>query len=176
MRGLLSLGLLLCLAVPFCGAWQFLSMQILKIKEQVSIRISEGIEIDQQVIFSFTESTIHKIKWEHSREFEYEGEMYDVIRSEVNGETTTYWCYHDRTETKVKNEIRLLIARALGQTPQTQNKQSHINNFFKTLYPVSQQQLFSSSTFTKNYEGIKIYFFPASTFSLNPPVPPPKTC
>ena len=175
MKGLLSIGLLFCLVIPFLGAWQFLSLRILQIKEQVGDKMEEGIEQEQQVLLKFTkEEIITQLDWEHSKEFEYKGEMYDVISSEVIGDTTWYWCFWDKKETALKKEQQNLILIALGQNPQQQKTQNHITNFLRTLFPITPLEFRKKEIYFVNPKVDVEYCFSSSTFHPLPPFHPPE--
>lgn len=175
MKGWLSSTLLLCLIVPFFGAWQFLSIQIHQIREQVHAIVLHNLTEDQKLLLTFSnEDALTKLEWEHSREFEYNGEMYDVISLEVNGDSTSYLCYHDVRETRAKNELRNVIASALGSTPHNQKSQSHITDFLKTLFPIEPVHFRPIAESTAERNEIKRYQFSATIHLAIPPTPPPE--
>lgn len=136
MKGMFSVGLLLCLLVPFLASWHFLADRIRQVKEEVRQNINTKKYEEEKVLFKFTSEDSSKLYWEHSREFQYEGEMYDVIRSEKKNDTIWYWCYWDKKETKLKRDLAQLSIRILPPSDQQQKSQNCINHFFKTLYPV----------------------------------------
>ena len=97
--------------------------------------IKKKLQKEDQVQFAFTAyESITLLVWEHSREFEYKDEMYDIIRMETKGDSVRYWCYHDKKETKLRKNIQSLLAYFLGTSPQNRTHQKHLGDFFKTLY------------------------------------------
>ncbi|HEY1046941.1 MAG TPA: hypothetical protein VGF79_10920, partial [Bacteroidia bacterium] len=74
------------------------------------------------------------LEWEHSKEFEYKGEFYDVVKSETNGDTTYYWCWWDYEETQLNRKCMELVTISLGNNPQKQKNQLRLFNFFESLY------------------------------------------
>jgi hypothetical protein len=173
MREVSGIGFLLILVLPFYGAWQFFSIRIDHIKQQTSLLISNGIEEEHQVLFKFTEEESAQLTWEHSREFELNGEMYDVIRSEAKGDTTWYWCYRDQKETLAKNELRRMIVNALAQNPRDYNKQIQIGHFLSTLFVVPARHLPVNDISHWKTRADKPYHFSLAISFPNPPFHPP---
>lgn len=71
--------------------------------------IISKIDLKDLVLLKFTfNETQSLLKWEHSKEFEFNGIMYDIIRSESKNDSIFYWCWEDREETELnKTVIRL---------------------------------------------------------------------
>ena len=44
-------------------------------------------------------------KWIHSREFKYNGEMYDIVKKEENDEQLFLYCINDKKEKKLEEEL-----------------------------------------------------------------------
>ncbi len=51
--------------------------------------------------FSKTEITT-KLNWKHSKEFEFNNQMYDVVDKVVTRDSIRYWCWWDFKETEIK--------------------------------------------------------------------------
>ena len=137
--------------------------------------MKKAIPEDEQLLWKFsTEDARHKLEWEHSREFEYKGEMYDVIRSETKGDSIWYWCYWDRKETKLKKEMNVLLVNLLGPGQQSKNEGRQLQDFFKSLFlPVVsiKQDLAAGNVHQHN---LVPYHFSLHAFDRIPPVPPPE--
>jgi len=62
-----------------------------------------GLSDDQLFHFTVQRQDSNRIfRWEHAGEFEYQGQMFDVSRREVRGDTLHLWCYWDAAETDLK--------------------------------------------------------------------------
>ena len=131
-----------------------------------------GINRDELVLLKFTKTEKQqKLKWKHSREFEYNGEMYDIVAREEKGDTSFFWCWWDHEETKLNKQLKELVSYQFGKNPGKQENQKRFFNFFKTII------------FTASLEKIEIAFFELNRYfgykhslyqSLsNPPPPPP---
>ncbi len=98
----------LCLLVIFVMG-QSLYMDILLV-EKAGIRIAHhnssfGNESLEGQWFSLNDQTLSHIKWVDEREFEFQGEMYDVeSSSEVNGQRQL-WVKKDKRETELNRQI-----------------------------------------------------------------------
>lgn len=129
---------------------------------------------EQLVLLKFTEEQKQKeLDWEHSKEFEYRGEMYDVVEFEVKGDTTYYLCFEDKKETRVKTHIRELVSNILGNNPQNQENGRRIMTFFKSLYHSNQTEI-SILCFRKITNE---FYYTLELFRSekgSPPAPPPK--
>lgn len=94
-----------------------------------------SVNQSQLVRFIFTETEKKtQLNWEHEKEFEYQNEMYDVIKTEVHGDTTYYWCWQDREETELNRQLNHLVARSLGNNPQHQENKNRLLKFLESLY------------------------------------------
>jgi hypothetical protein len=104
-------------------------------QKQAASHIKNELKKEDEVLLVFTTyQSITLLVWEHSREFEYKGEMYDIIRSKTQGDSVWYWCYHDKKETKLRKNVQSLLTYFLGTSPQNKTDQQHLVDFFKTLY------------------------------------------
>mgnify|MGYP003402136436 FL=1 len=144
-------------------------------KDMAGYKIRKAIPQDEQLLWKFsTEDAKLKLDWEHSREFEYKGEMYDVLRSETKGDSIWYWCYWDRKETKLWKELNVLLVNLMGPGQQNKNEGRQLNDFFKSLIlPFSsiKQNLAEGHD---HQQSMIPYNFSLHAFDRIPPVPPPE--
>ena len=163
-----------CLIVPFAGTWQFLALRLQWEKKDVTSKISKGI-LEEQVLWKFTDDEAAKeLSWEHSSEFKYKGEMYDIICQERIGDTTWYWCHWDRKETKIRKDMQDVLSYALGHSPQQKKNNERIGDFFKTLFLHHSPRLR-----TQEIKGIYAMHpernaLHVLTYAPSPPFPPPE--
>lgn len=105
-------------ADPTAGSLTWLNLERANVKKAVDRHIVAGIEAGDLVLLEFSrEETGTLLRWEHAREFEYDGQMYDVAETWAVGDTVFYRCWWDREETALNNRMRLLARRALGDAP-----------------------------------------------------------
>jgi hypothetical protein len=74
------------------------------------------------------------LRWEHDGEFEYGGEMYDVVRREERGDSVAFYCWHDHEETVLNKTLRERVRQMLQNDPGRQERQQELVFFFKTLF------------------------------------------
>lgn len=94
----------------------------------------EGLQDEELVHLVFDQNEILELRWEHSREFEYRGEMYDVVRSENVKGVVHYWCWHDHEETSLNKRLTESVQLAWGKNPRRDHQQDRLSWFFKSLY------------------------------------------
>lgn len=114
-----------------------------------------------------------ELHWKHQREFEYRGEMYDVVKTETEGEITHFTLWHDHEETRLNKKLDELVAIALGDSPKKQENEKKLNDFFKSLFVVGDQLASGTILLAEN-----VKYHPAKNYkqqgSHSPPVPPPE--
>lgn len=170
----LGLLLLLCFVLPIATNFVILQYQKRQVKREVKRKIMAGLEKEDLVLLKFTEQEKHtQLNWKHSKEFEYRGENYDIVTTEVAGDTTYYRCRRDYEETKLNRQLDELVSIALGNNPKNLENQNRLFNFFKSLWfsEPAEEKYFSAQEIT-NPCFFKPNFY-SSVFRL-PPVPPPK--
>lgn len=135
MRSLAGIMLILTLTVPFVGAWQFFSTQFKLARQEAKAMMDRAYPETLNVYFEFNKIESQTLlRWEHDSEFEYRGEMYDVLRKEVIDGKIRYWCYWDRKETVLKNEFRDFLVNAFSGHARDQKSEMHFSIFLKTLF------------------------------------------
>ena len=89
---------------------------------------------DDLVLFGFSQTELETLRWEHDREFEYLGEMYDVVAYKIQGDTTWYWVWWDHKETRLNQHLEKLVAKAWAGDPQQKKNKDRLISFSKNLY------------------------------------------
>ena len=160
LKKLISIFLLVCLIAPITGTYIWLRHEVKLIKKEVKQQMIAGLDDRELIILKFKISnTKSNLKWKHSKEFEYEGEMYDVVKSIVKGDTILYTCWWDNKETKLNKQLAHLIGDIIGNNPQNKENQKRLVSFY---------QINKSNSY---------YWFNNTIYSLNTPapsVPPPE--
>lgn len=145
------------------------------VRRETKHRMIEGIDRDELVLLVFADSQLGGLKWEHSREFEYKGQMYDVVYKEKTRDTTKYWCWWDHKETKLNKQLASALSGVFDNHPEKKARQAQLISFLKSLYFQQLQHSdmdlgpeSSTKFFTCNDDNL---------WSLNqrPLVPPPKS-
>lgn len=74
------------------------------IKKQVKRQIKEHVSSNELCYFTFSMSgsEFNNLKWEHNKEFELDGQMYDIVEGDTCNEIVYYSCFKDDKETLAK--------------------------------------------------------------------------
>lgn len=100
--------------------------------------IEQFVGNDQLERISISNENQQKLKWERAgKEFWYEGKLYDIVRTEIQGELTHYYCIDDTAETQLAYQF---IENIKKQTTDSDTEGTSLNDFFKKV--------------------LKVYFFP----------------
>lgn len=175
MKGrLFSILMLFCLVVPIVTTIFVIHYQIGQVRKEVKQKIIAGIDKKELVFFKFSESEKSNLEWEHSKEFEYKGEFYDVVGTETNGDTTYYWCWWDYDETELNQQYFEMVTLALGNHPEKNEHQSRLFDYLESLYFAdnSSAHAFASFHNESKWSCFVVNFY--ESMQDTPPFPPPE--
>lgn len=129
-----SIILFLVLVGPLGVTYLWLNYQKKQVKREIKWSIIHGIDREELTVLKFGQEEASQLKWKHSKEFEFKGDMYDIVDSEVHGDSIIYWCWWDHKETKLNKQLTQLVSLSLKGNSQNQNQKWHIQYIIKTLY------------------------------------------
>jgi len=165
--------LLCCFVAPIVVTFNLLQYHKKQVRKEVKHLIIAGINREELVLLRFTEEESHaRLKWKHSKEFEYNQQMYDIVETEVKGDTTYYWCWSDNKETRLNQHLDELLTYALRKDPNQRKNQRQLVKFYKSLYS-NQLHHFRLHSF-QTEQTTANYRFTCYVVSYPPPVPPPE--
>jgi hypothetical protein len=172
LRKYLGIFLFVCLLAPSAGTYIWLQYEKKMTKKEVKRMMISGIDKKELVFFKFSKEDTKKLDWKHSKEFKYNEQMYDVVESEIKGDSIAYWCWWDNEETKLNAQLKSLVEKDFGNNTQNKEKQKKLLDFFKTLYYVQHSELDKnkSSLNKSEFSYIRNYI----SYAYFPPVPPPE--
>ena len=167
MKKLLPFFLLLSLAAPFGLSYFYLKVEKHKVKRSIKHQIIDGINKSELVLLRFSKREIkEKLDWEHSKEFKYEGEMYDVVEKTETSDSVSYWCWWDYEETRLNQQLAGLLVNAWQQNENQQNQNDLLIQFTKNwlsknlkVSALKTQYGFSivhNTLYSNNYSGLSI--------------------
>src|SRR5690554_5973372 len=123
MRKHIPLLFILALTLPFIGVYGWLKFEKAAVRKSVKHRLMEGIPKDELIQFTFAlEDTAKVLNWIHSKEFEYQGEMYDIVTRYYSKDSVKYDLWWDHEETEL-NKNMLFEHLAVGINPPFQNNE-----------------------------------------------------
>lgn len=165
--------LLFCLAAPIAVTFTFLHHKKYQIRKEVKRQIISGLDKDELVLLKFTEDqSIAQLQWKHAKEFKFKDEMYDIIETQIKGDTIYYWCWWDHHETKLNKQLDELTSIVLGNDPPYSNTQKQLSNFLKSL--ICPKMDVSSPVQGVSKRQRFAYGFDYTFSSSPPPYPPPE--
>ncbi len=168
-----SILLLIVLAAPIAGTYTFMHFHKLKIRKEIKHNIISKIDLQELVLLKFTDKQIENdLKWKHSKEFEFNNSMYDIVDSKKVGDTTLFWCWHDDQETRLNRQLNQVLGIAMDTDSSNNEKKSNLITFFKSLYffdnITHNIYVISSNDISTKYLELQ------SDSDINPPEIPPK--
>lgn len=175
MKGkLFGIWLILCFIAPVATTFAILQFQKKQVKREFKWKMIAGIDKAELVLLKFTDQEKQTLlNWEHPKEFEYQGEMYDIVETAQIGDTTYYWTWWDNEETKLNIQLDELVSFALGNNPKNQENRKRLQNFLKSLYYSNHEKTESLVFAEMKNKYPSGYVFYLSVFNA-PPVPPPE--
>lgn len=173
-RQIFSIALLIALTAPVIGTYCWLQYQKVVVKREVKWRLIEGMDKEDLVLLRFSkDQTQNRLGWKHPGEFQYNGEMYDVVERLETVDSVFYWCWWDRHETRLNGQIAELASRAMQQDNQVRKNHDRLFNFYKSLYfgkygvdmcPFFEKDIKNNNEWDDRYDPV----------SCPPPTPPPE--
>lgn len=114
-----------------------------------------------------------ELNWEHSKEFEFHNQMYDVVESETHGDSIFYWCWWDHEETTLNKELSAWVLKALGKDPQNKETRNELIDFYKHLF--YEEPGFDHVHLKINLAQKQFHYHPSiRDWIITIPSPPPK--
>ncbi len=173
LRRFYAILLLICLVAPVAVTYNWLQHKKYVVRKTVKRKIINGIDKNQLVLLKFTKpQTKTLLHWKHSKEFEFEGQMYDIVETVFCNDSIFYYCWWDKEETALNQQLMAITYHLLGTDPMHRQQQSKLEVFFKSLYCNDLiKHNFLLCFFKTNYQVFKTQNY--ICFCQPPPVPPP---
>lgn len=172
-KQVVSLLLLFILIVPIGTTYLWLHQRKRAVKKEVKWKLIAGLDKKELVFFAFSQKEVEtKLHWEHSKEFEYKQQMYDVVEKKIIKDSIHLWCWWDFQETKLNKQLQSLLTVAFQNDTKTTQKKDQVFGFYKLLYlqPEFYWQPFICIDVAMNYKYKDvIYQSLPSLISLPPP-------
>jgi len=113
LKKITTIFLLSLLCLNSIGLYPIFKLIQLRAKELAKNIVRQGITSDLIVFANLTEND--QVKWEEEgKEFSYKGDRYDVVKVEEEEGNTLYYCYSDKKETRIANNIDDLINKQMA--------------------------------------------------------------
>lgn len=172
-KQVISLFLLFLLIAPAAVTYTWLQQRKHAVKKEVKWKMISGINKKELVFFKFSEKEItSKLRWKHSKEFEYNHQMYDVVEKKTIKDSVYLWCWWDHKETKLNKQLDSLLVNVFQNDSKAKENQEKVFSFYKLLYcqPVfSWQPLTEVVFFEEILSKNKFYKSLSALILLQPP-------
>jgi len=147
-----------------------------KQRKEIRQHLLEGLLSDELIILeiplALEKKTNNQFKRIHDMEFEYMGQMYDIVRSERVGESTWYEVFPDKKETKLKVFLKQMVK------DETQRKGplpvERLAGQIMSLFYVDSQQLILPNKDALRTQKPTVYRFAIKVFFPSIPEQPPR--
>lgn len=126
-----------------------------------------GIDKSELVLLKFSKSEIaSKLKWKHSKEFEFNSQMYDIVDKVISKDSIQYWCWWDYKETKLNKQLDELLVGVFQHDSKSKEKQDLLFKFYKSVYfqpvfswsPLKQNDITKISYgYNNRYQGLFVF-------------------
>jgi hypothetical protein len=130
--------LLTVLLLPLAGTYTCFKIRQYKVHKTIKRQIKKGVEEKDLVLLKIHQDLEEKensrFKRIHSKEFRFDGEMYDIVRQEQQGDITLYWCVWDKEETALFAELDIMVGKAMGTNPEQKKDSDKLNKFLSSLF------------------------------------------
>lgn len=137
------------------------------IQKQVKKILTKNIPKEELVYFRFSrQESQEKLRWKHDREFQYLGEMYDVVYKEIVNDSISYWCWWDTEETALYKKMKDIVAHSPDHLPGKKQSERKWHEFQKNLFcshyinlpALAEHQAAGERLFTPDlYQSIQLY-------------------
>ena len=125
------------------------------------------------LVFSRSEARSF-LRWEHEREFEYRGQMYDISRSEEVGDSLYFWVWPDHAETALNRALAQVATGGRDFPGLPGGQAASLQQFFKTIYFYFSRPATSFESVPLS-ESLSGNIFLPTGITQSPPVPPPRS-
>ncbi len=134
-RNLINILLFVCLILPISIVFIFLQYQKKELKKSIKHQINQGISIEELVLIKLSKKDIHtKLNWETFDEFEYQGALYDVVKTKSTSDSVYYYCWLDNEELVLNKQLAMLLNVALNNNTDTNKLKTDIAGFCNKLF------------------------------------------
>lgn len=173
-RSLLAILFIGFLFTPFLGMQGWIQLRKTAVRKEVKHKLIAQVDKSELVLLKFTaQEAANQLEWEHSKEFEYRDEMYDVVSTETRGDTIYFWCWWDCEETNLNRQLVELTALALNRDPQHQNQKQRLVQFLQSLF-VEEVPAYSFLQLEKMNINSIVVEHVFHSWKVDPPSPPPQ--
>jgi Rps23 Pro-64 3,4-dihydroxylase Tpa1-like proline 4-hydroxylase len=109
-------------------------------------------------------------RWIHSREFKYNGDMYDIVKKEETDKQLIVHCINDTKEKKLEEEFEKRVHKNSSEDKRLPVKINIINSLFSE--PIQSEQIKNDLVYEQSFNNWRTDFY--QSLFLDIPSPPPR--
>jgi hypothetical protein len=175
VKKLLPLFLMIGLIAPFVLTFSTLKVEKHHLKTSIKHRIIAGIDKSELVLLSFSKKEAEeKLEWEHSKEFEFKGEMYEVVETKETTDSISYWCWWDYEETQLNRQLTGLLLNCWQQNDSQKQQNNRLIQYTKNWFSNHLAPSCPTDQTNKKASNLIPYQRIYNNFQLEIPTPPPR--
>ena len=148
------------------------AFQAIRLEWRQSVR-SELAKISEENLVRFVFSKNEGIHFK--KEFEHNGKYYDIVRTEIKGDSVEIHCFDDATETRLTSEFHNLVLKNKPQNADYQHKTTFcFQLLIKDFYFPSEKNEKKDPSVSSRFRAIFWYenrFFPSNDMPTDTPPP-----
>lgn len=174
MKKFISVILILTIVSPFWLLLSLIQLEKYMLKKEIKESVLVGIDKTDLVFLKFSiDEAEHELDWEHSKEFEYNGEMYDIIDEFEKDDSVYFWCWWDFEETKLNKQLDELVRQANDFNDHNRARSEKLQNLISSFY--FNNPCLSRFYIDRGENNYSRYVINIETRSLTPEIPPPRS-
>ena len=117
MRKLISYSLFLLVIWQIVGFVGYFEVSHFSLKKEIKSLLKRGVPEDELITFTFNQKELNELKWLKKNEFEFNGNLYDVVKTEkLPGSKWKLACISDKQETLLFANLSQNVASNLGDS------------------------------------------------------------
>jgi hypothetical protein len=134
MKKNFTLFLLIIFAFDIIGYLVIYDIQRWRIKYTIKEQIRH--ELPNESLTLIVDSGLDKvaIDWREKNEFEFKGDMYDVVRTIIKKNVTYYYCIADRAETLLNKQVDQIVNIKLNDKVKTSKGLTHLIKIIEIVF------------------------------------------
>lgn len=172
MRALSVFALVLILVLPFWVGYLGLSWQKKAVRRSVKAALAQQLDEEELQLWRLSPAQARALEWEDNKEFEHQGQRYDVVRMAFQDGQVLIWCWWDHEESAIERRLEQLVRRALGGDSDPHSPAASWGDCLKRVFTTTNWAL------TAPPAPLRITWASATALqpcapALAPPVPPP---
>lgn len=156
MQRLVGIFLLICFTVPVASSYLWLRYERKLVRREVKAALLKGLDKKDLVLLTFSSAEDKALlTWEHSGEFSFHNQKYDIVSRKKLGDKMQYWCWKDTKESAIDHQITELTRQAWGNNPQKDKQHKTTSETVK----VTPEKRVAIPVFAGEFEQTKRAFF-----------------